>query len=63
MKTLRNFILLAATAMLVVSAPIAFAGDKGCSKTCSQQCGSYSAALKQASAAGKPLVLDFYTEW
>ena len=63
MKTLRISVLLAVTALLVVSAPAAFAGDKACSMTCGKSCGSYTAALAQAKAAGQPLVLDFFTEW
>ena len=63
MKTLRISVLLAVTALLVVSAPAAFAGDKACSMTCGKGCGSYAAALAEAKAVGKPLVLDFFTEW
>jgi len=63
MKTLRISLLLAVTALLVVSAPAAFAGDKGCSQTCGKTCGTYADALAQAKAAGQPLVLDFFTEW
>jgi len=63
MKTLRISLLLAVTALLVVSAPAAFAGDKACSQTCGKTCGTYADALAKAKAAGQPLVLDFFTEW
>ena len=55
MKLIRSFALLVSALMLIVAAPVAIAaGDAP---------GSYEEALAQAASSGKPLVLDFYTEW